>query len=82
MLTPEQQAEFVRERPDIFLPIPGGWGRMGMTHIRLAQASEDVLVGALRRGMAAQDRREHGEEEKEECCEARSKNSRKLGQVR
>jgi hypothetical protein len=48
MLTPEQQAEFVQELPDVFLPILGGWGRMGMTHIRLAQASEDVLVGALR----------------------------------
>ena len=48
MLTPEQQAEFVRELPDVFLPIHGGWGRMGMTHIRLALASEDVLAGALR----------------------------------
>ena len=48
MLTPEQQADFVRELPEVFLPIPGGWGRMGMTHIRLAQASEDVLAGALR----------------------------------
>ena len=48
MLSPEQQAEFVRELSDVFLPIPGGWGRMGMTHIRLAKASEDVLAGALR----------------------------------
>ena len=48
MLTPEQQADFIRELPDVFLPIAGGWGRMGMTHIRLAHASEDVLAGALR----------------------------------
>src|ERR1700722_19447496 len=48
MITPEQQAEFVRELPEVFLPIRGGWGRMGKTHIRLAQASEDVLTGALR----------------------------------
>jgi len=47
MLTLEQQAAFVEELPDVFLPIPGGWGRMGMTHIRLAAASEDVLTGAL-----------------------------------
>ena len=47
-LTLEQQADFVRELPDVFLPIPGGWGKMGMTHIRLALASEDVLTGALR----------------------------------
>ena len=48
MLTREQQAEFVRELPEVFLPIHGGWGRMGATHIRLAKASEDVLAGALR----------------------------------
>jgi hypothetical protein len=48
MLNCEQQAAFVEEIPDVFLPIPGGWGRMGMTHIRLAEASEDVLNGALR----------------------------------
>jgi hypothetical protein len=48
MLTPEQQAEFVRELPEVFLPVHGGWGRMGATHIRLVEASEDVLTGALR----------------------------------
>jgi hypothetical protein len=47
MLTLEQQSLFVEEAPNIFLPIPGGWGRMGHTHIRLASASEDVLRGAL-----------------------------------
>jgi hypothetical protein len=48
MLTLEQQAAFVEEASEIFLPIPGGWGRMGHTLIRLAAASEDVLTGALR----------------------------------
>ncbi len=48
MLTLEQQAAFVEDAPEIFLPIPGGWGRMGHTHIRLAGADEDVLTGALR----------------------------------
>jgi YjbR len=47
MLTPEHQAAFLAERADIFLPIHGGWGRMGMTHIRLAEADEDSLTGAL-----------------------------------
>src|SRR5712672_2620746 len=47
-LTLEQQAAFVEEAPDIFLPIPGGWGKMGHTHIRLAAANEDILTGALR----------------------------------
>jgi hypothetical protein len=48
MLTPEQQQLFVADLPEIFLPIPGGWGRMGSTHIRLSAVSEDVLSGALR----------------------------------
>jgi hypothetical protein len=47
MLSPEVQADFVTEEPGIFLPIPGGWGRMGSTHIRLAEANEDILRGAL-----------------------------------
>jgi hypothetical protein len=47
-LTLEQQAAFVEELPEVFLPIHGGWGRMGMTHVRLAAVSEDVLEGALR----------------------------------
>lgn len=48
MLTPEQQAMFIEELPEIFIPIAGGWGRMGMTHVVLAKVSEDVLVGAIR----------------------------------
>jgi hypothetical protein len=47
MITPEQQAEFVAERPDLFLPVAGGWGRNGVTHVRLALANEDVLTGAM-----------------------------------
>src|SRR5277367_5063119 len=48
MLTPGQQSAFVEELPEIFLPIKGGWGRMGATHICLSKANEDVLTGALR----------------------------------
>lgn len=48
MFTPEQQALFVAEQPSVFLPVPGGWGKNGVTHIRLADANEDVLWGALR----------------------------------
>jgi hypothetical protein len=48
MLKPEQQAMFIEELPDIFIPIVGGWGRMGMTHVVLANVSEDVLEGAIR----------------------------------
>jgi hypothetical protein len=47
MITPELQAAFIADRPDLFLPVFGGWGRMGITHIRLAQADEETLTGAL-----------------------------------
>lgn len=47
LLTPEVQAEFVSAAPDLFVPVAGGWGRMGATHIRLAEANQDVLAGAL-----------------------------------
>jgi hypothetical protein len=48
MLTPEVQTDFVGELPDVFIPIAGGWGRNGATHVRLAAANEDLLAGALR----------------------------------
>jgi hypothetical protein len=47
MLTSDEQSVLVDELPDVFLPIPGGWGRMGMTHVRLATVDEEVLAGAL-----------------------------------
>jgi hypothetical protein len=47
MLTAEIQAEFVAEAPDLFVPAAGGWGRTGMTHIRLAKANRDLLTDAL-----------------------------------
>ena len=47
MLSPEQQAAFVAEQPAIFLPVRGSWGRAGATHVRLAQADEAILHGAL-----------------------------------
>ena len=48
LLTPEQQADFVAEQPEIFLPVHGGWGRNGATHLRLAKADAHVMEGALR----------------------------------
>jgi hypothetical protein len=47
MLTPVQQATFVAELPEVFIPIAGGWGLNGATHVRLATANEDLLAGAL-----------------------------------
>jgi hypothetical protein len=34
--------------PDVFIPVKGGWGRNGATHVRLAVATEELLAGALR----------------------------------
>lgn len=48
MLTPDQQKTFVEELPEVFLPVCGGWGRNGATHVRLAVVAEDVLDAALR----------------------------------
>src|SRR5215467_15170451 len=48
MLTPEQQAAFVGDLPEVFLPVHGGCGRNGATHVRLAAVTQDVLEGALR----------------------------------
>lgn len=48
MLTPEQQAAFLADAPHVFLPVSGGWGRGGATHIRLEEADEATLEGALR----------------------------------
>jgi YjbR len=47
MLSPALQQELIAEAPDVFLPIPGGWGRMGCTHIRLADASEQQMLKGL-----------------------------------
>jgi YjbR len=47
MLNPEVQAEFVADAPKIFIPIHGGWGRMGHTHLVLAAADEATIRGAL-----------------------------------
>ncbi|HXN70222.1 MAG TPA: MmcQ/YjbR family DNA-binding protein [Bradyrhizobium sp.] len=46
-LTPEQQSVLVEAEPDIFRPVPGGWGRQGNTNVRLAKADQATLQGAL-----------------------------------
>ena len=35
-LTPGQQREFVLAEPAVFVPVNGGWGLKGATHVRLA----------------------------------------------
>jgi hypothetical protein len=47
ILTAEQQAMFLHAAPGVFLPTPGGWGRLGSTTVRFVQASEAIIEGAL-----------------------------------
>ena len=46
-LTPEQQSVLVEAEPEIFLPVPGGWGKGGSTNVRLAKADPATLRSAL-----------------------------------
>ena len=48
MLTPEQQAGMVEDAPEVFSPVPGGWGRNGATRVRLDAVGADVLEAAMR----------------------------------
>jgi hypothetical protein len=49
-LTVEQQSMLVEAEPEIFRPVPGGWGKHGATNVRLAKADTTTLRSAL--GMA------------------------------
>lgn len=48
LLDPEQQAELVGDEPEVFSPVPGGWGRRGATLVRLAKVKQGSLDVALR----------------------------------
>jgi hypothetical protein len=47
MLSPELQQSLIAEAPEVFLPVAGGWGRQGFTHIRLAEATPAQLLKGL-----------------------------------
>src|SRR4051812_5952438 len=46
-LTPDQQSMVVEAEPEIFRPVPGGWGKGGATNVRLAKADATTLKSAL-----------------------------------
>jgi hypothetical protein len=46
-LTPEQQSVLVEAEPDMFRPVPGGWGKQGSTNVRLAKVDQATLLSAL-----------------------------------
>src|ERR1700749_113945 len=47
-LTPEQQSMLVEAEPEIFRPVPGGWGKHGSTNVRLTKADQKTLQSALK----------------------------------
>jgi hypothetical protein len=46
-LTVEQQSVLTEAEPEIFRPVPGGWGKGGATNVRLAKADATTLKSAL-----------------------------------
>jgi hypothetical protein len=42
-LTPEQQAEFMHDHPEVFSPAAGKWGQNGSTILNLPKATKTVL---------------------------------------
>jgi hypothetical protein len=46
-VAPEEQAMLVDAAPDVFRPVPGGWGKRGSTNVRLAAADDATLRSAL-----------------------------------
>jgi hypothetical protein len=47
ILTPDEQAVRLEAAPEVFYPAPGAWGASGSTRIRLAEADEATVRGAL-----------------------------------
>ncbi len=46
-LTPAQQQSFVRAQPGVFMPVKGGWGLKGSTHVKLRMATVAIVQPAL-----------------------------------
>ena len=46
-LMPDEQSVLTQSEPDIFAPVPGGWGRHGWTEIHLERADEPALRSGL-----------------------------------
>ncbi len=46
-LKPDQQSQFVKNKPEIFQPIKCGWGRQGCTQVCLEAANQKSLREAI-----------------------------------
>ena len=46
-LTPVDQSVFCSYNPEIFFPVPGGWGKKGATFVELKKVRKDIFKDAL-----------------------------------
>jgi hypothetical protein len=46
-LSPEEQHYFLKDYPEVFIPVKGAWGRRGATSVHLKAATKDVLSKAI-----------------------------------
>lgn len=46
-LTPEQQAGYVRDAPETFVPAKGAWGLQGCTMVQLKSADKETVGEAM-----------------------------------
>jgi len=82
MITPEQQTAFVEELPEVFIPVAGGWGRGGATHVKLALAAEDIVLGALQTAHKLRVQKNAKAGSKPPAAKPRTKSAQKSPSVR
>jgi hypothetical protein len=46
-LTREQQRQFVRDTPTVFVSVKGAWGKQGCTNVCLKPATKAIVSGAM-----------------------------------
>src|SRR5205814_10322953 len=49
VLSPEEQQDLISQHPEMFEPVPGGWGLCGSTQVILKQITRPVLVDEMRK---------------------------------
>jgi hypothetical protein len=49
LLSPDDQQELISQHPEMFEPVPGGWGLRGSTQVLLNQITRPILKAAMTR---------------------------------
>ena len=49
VLLPDEQKEVISQHPEMFEPVPGGWGHRGSTQVLLKQITRPILKAAMRK---------------------------------